>query len=63
MDPEEFKAQLPVMMEAMARYAPDAKFPITPEESTEHVLDVIDKATIEKNGGIMVSHWGNKRWL
>ncbi|KAB5547358.1 hypothetical protein GE09DRAFT_208997 [Coniochaeta sp. 2T2.1] len=62
-DPEEFMRQLPVMMNAMAKYAPNSKFPITPEESTTYVLDVIDKATIEKNGGIMVSHLGNKRWL
>jgi hypothetical protein len=61
--PEEFQAGVPGMLSAMAKYAPNAKFPITPEESAELVLGVVDKATIEENGGIMVSHLGTKRWL
>ncbi|KAJ9143522.1 NAD(P)-binding protein [Pleurostoma richardsiae] len=51
------------LMDAMTRYAPHVVRPATPEESATAVLNVIDKATIEKNGGIMVSHLGTKRWL
>lgn len=44
-------------------YAPHWKGPITPEESVEKMLGVIDKATIETWGGKMVSHLGNTQWL
>lgn len=48
----------------MTKYAgPDFKGPAAPEECVKAVLDVIDKATIEKNGGKMVSHLGNTTWL
>lgn len=36
---------------------------LTPDESALAVLDVIAGATLEKNGGIMVSHHGNQEWL
>ena len=48
----------------MKNYAePDFKGPITPEESAKLVLGVVNKATIEENGGKMISHLGTWRWL
>lgn len=44
-------------------YAPDFRGPITPEQSVEMCLDVINKATVETYGGAFVSHFGNKQWL
>jgi hypothetical protein len=44
-------------------YAPHFTGPISPEESVEMVLSVIDKATVDKDGGAFVSHYGNKQWL
>jgi hypothetical protein len=64
---EDFENGLKDMMATMGAYAakvaPDFTGPITPEESAKMSLDVIDKATIEENGGIMVSHHGNQKWL
>lgn len=60
---EEDKHKLGAMGAKFAAYAPDFKGPITVEESVTMVLGVAEEATIEKNGGIMVSHLGNKRWL
>jgi hypothetical protein len=36
---------------------------ITPDESVNMMAEVIEKATIEKDGGDMISHHGNKDWL
>ncbi len=36
--------------------------PLTPAESVEYQLNVINNATIEKTGQFL-SHWGNKAWL
>ena len=44
-------------------YAPDFKGPISPEQSVEMCLGVIGSATVEKDGGGFVSHFGNKQWL
>lgn len=44
-------------------YAPDFKGPITPEQSVEMCLKVIEDATVEMHGGGFVSHFGNKQWL
>jgi len=44
-------------------YAPDFKGPITPEQSVEMCLKVVDNATVETYGGAFVSHFGNKQWL
>lgn len=44
-------------------YAPDFKGPITPEQSVEMCLKVIEDATVETYGGAFVSHFGNKQWL
>ena len=44
-------------------YAPHFKGPITPEQSVEMCLKVIEDATVETHGGDFVSHFGNKQWL
>jgi NAD(P)-dependent dehydrogenase (short-subunit alcohol dehydrogenase family) len=44
-------------------YAPDFKGPISPEQSVEMCLKVIEDATVETSGGDFVSHFGNKQWL
>lgn len=36
---------------------------LTPTQSAQAVLKVIEGATIEKDGGQMVSHHGTKQWL
>lgn len=41
---------------------PDFKGPITPKESVEAVLDVVNKATL-KDTGVFISHKGNKEWV
>lgn len=51
------------MIGAFKAYAPTFEGPITPQQSVEMVLKVIDEATLEKNGGSFVSHYGNKQWL
>lgn len=51
------------MVGAFKEYAPTFEGPITPHKSVEMVLKVIDEATLEKNGGGFVSHYGNKQWL
>jgi NAD(P)-dependent dehydrogenase (short-subunit alcohol dehydrogenase family) len=44
-------------------YAPDFKGPISPEQSVDMCLKVIEGATVESHGGAFVSHLGNKQWL
>lgn len=44
-------------------YAPHFERPLTVEESVNACIDVVDNATIERDGGQMVSHLGSKRWL
>jgi NAD(P)-dependent dehydrogenase (short-subunit alcohol dehydrogenase family) len=44
-------------------YAPDFKGPISPEQSVEMCLKVIEGATVERFGGAFVSHYGNQQWL
>jgi NAD(P)-dependent dehydrogenase (short-subunit alcohol dehydrogenase family) len=44
-------------------YAPHFKGPISPEQSVEMCLKVIQGATVETSGGDFVSHFGNKQWL
>lgn len=52
------------MMTQFADYAPGFKGPITPQESVEQILRVVDNATIERgDSGSFVSHLGTKRWL
>lgn len=45
------------------KYAPHFGGPDSVETSVNNVLSVVDKATIENNGGKVVSHFGNKQWL
>lgn len=45
------------------QYAPEFKGPLTPEQSVEYCLKVIEGATVESSGGAFVSHFGNKQWL
>ena len=61
---EEQQKGAATMMARFAGYAPHFKGPITPTESVEHVMGVIDKASVEKgDGGAFLSHFGNKQWL
>ncbi len=46
-----------------AVYAPNFKGWATPEEAARDVLKVVQNATMEANGGKVVSHFGNKQWL
>jgi hypothetical protein len=55
--------QFAPMIEAFQKYSPTFTGPITPQESIEKVLKVINDATAEKDGGSFVSHFGNKLWL
>lgn len=57
---ERFQAMLTKFQE----YAPHFKGPITPAESVDAVLKVIDGASVEGGwGGKFVSHFGNTQWL
>ena len=51
------------MSQAAIKYAPEWKGPISADQSVTMVLDVVGHATIENNGGRVVSHLGTKRWL
>lgn len=52
------------MMAKFADYAPHFTGPITPTESVDRVLSVVDKASVKAgDGGSFVSHFGNKQWL
>lgn len=52
------------MMPKFADYAPHFTGPLTPTESVNHVMSVINKASVENgDGGSYVSHFGNKQWL
>lgn len=61
--PPEIMEKVMEMMGKFAVYAPDFKGPITGEESVKMVDAVIEKATVEKDGGAFVSHFGDKQWL
>lgn len=37
--------------------------PITPQQSVELVMKVVEGATVEKDGGSFVSQFGDKYWL
>jgi hypothetical protein len=51
-----------MLLDAAARFAPDFKGPITPEESVKMQLEVINRWTM-KELGAFVSHFGNKQWI
>ncbi|KAI0467410.1 hypothetical protein F4859DRAFT_525325 [Xylaria cf. heliscus] len=60
----EQQTKMNVMMESYIRYSSSFKGPITPTESIEAVLSVVENASIEKgDGGRFLSHFGNKKWL
>lgn len=43
--------------------APHMKGMATPDEAVNLVMKVIDNATMEENGGRLVSKFGNREWL
>jgi hypothetical protein len=51
------------MLGKFVEYAPHFKGPSTPEAAIADVIKVINNATLEKDGGAYVSHYGNKQWL
>ena len=52
------------MMGKFLEYAPHFKGPISPQESVEKVLAVIEKSSVANgDGGSFVSHFGNKQWI
>jgi hypothetical protein len=51
------------MVASFMKYQPNFGGPITPEQSVELMLKVVEKATVEKYGGSFVSQFGNKQWL
>lgn len=54
---------LQAMSAKFAAYAPDFKGPVAPEEAVRDVLNVIENATMEANGGKIVSHLGTQQYL
>ena len=50
------------MVAEFKRSYPDFERPLTPEESVQMVLAVVDKATVADSGAF-ISHKGNKEWL
>lgn len=60
---EEERAGGEAMGKQFAEYAPDFRSAITPKQSVEMQLAVIEKATVEDFGGAFVSHFGNQQWL
>lgn len=52
------------MGKKFAEWAPHFTGPLTPEQSIDAVLTVIDEKSVENgDGGSFISHWGNKEWL
>lgn len=62
-DTEEELKGFEQMLAMFKDYAPGFTGPISPQQSVEMTLSVIDQATVEKDGGQFVSHFGNKQWL
>ena len=60
---EENLKKLGGMAAKFAKYAPHMTGLTTVEDSVHDVMNVVEHATIETNGGLMVSHFGNKQWL
>ena len=61
--PPELMEKIGRMVGKFAKYAPDFKGPITPDESARLCAGVIEEATVEELGGGFISHLGTKRWL
>ncbi|OTA96539.1 hypothetical protein M434DRAFT_8737 [Hypoxylon sp. CO27-5] len=52
------------MMRKFGEYAPHFKGPIMPEESVKCIVNVINNASVERgDGGLFVSHFGNRQWI
>ncbi len=52
------------MMQKFALVNPNFTGPISPKESVEKMMVVIEKASCENgDGGAFISHHGNKEWL
>lgn len=60
---EEKQAKVAAMSQKFLEYSPNMKGMVNVEESVNDVLKVIREATMEKNGGRLVSHFGNRQWL
>jgi hypothetical protein len=60
--PPEGKAAYEAMTKQFQKYEPNFKGPITPAQSVEMCLKVIDGLTL-KDSGAFLSHLGSKRWL
>jgi NAD(P)-dependent dehydrogenase (short-subunit alcohol dehydrogenase family) len=60
---EEQQQKLAITGGKFMKYAPDFTGPITTEASIGLMLNVINNATVEKNGGDVLSQKGNKTWL
>ncbi|KAK4503182.1 hypothetical protein PRZ48_006610 [Zasmidium cellare] len=59
--PEKAKGRA-LMAAKFRRFAPDM-VDMTPSQSVEMVLRVVQDATVETHGGMFVSHFGTKQWL
>jgi len=62
---EEQMPMLQAMAAKFAQYAPHFTGPSTPESSVKAMLAVIDNATVEKDSGAFMSHYGDKNanWI
>lgn len=51
-------------MTNVLKYAPTFTGPRAPELAIRDVIDVWEKASIERgDAGVMISHFGNKKWI
>ncbi|TVY34157.1 putative oxidoreductase [Lachnellula occidentalis] len=62
LSPEEMERNMAIGGKFMG-YAPGFKGWSAPADAARDVLDVVQKANMEANGGQLVSHFGNKQWL
>ncbi|KAL4861782.1 hypothetical protein BDV12DRAFT_207768 [Aspergillus spectabilis] len=61
---EEQLAKMAPMIEAFQKFAPPSfKGPRATEDSVRDVLSVIERSTVEKDGGAFISHRGDQQWL
>ncbi|KAI0377196.1 NAD(P)-binding protein [Hypomontagnella monticulosa] len=61
---ERERENLNKMFSAFTKYAPHFKGPITPEESVNAVMGVVNNASVKGgNGGTFVSHLGTRQWI
>lgn len=60
---EKQQNNLMAMGAAFQKYQPNFTGPVLPSEAVADVLKVVHNATIEKDAGGFVSHFGNQQWL